>query len=376
MITKLASEILNGAFTKAGVYNVDFMTQLTMTNALNDVYRSAYQQIATSSSNYYAIDYKLTDDDVSEYKDNETAYPFYDLPEDVYLIKSVSKAGREISRCPPKQKIAGTYDIVNNKFVFYGNEAQNITITYIPVPKTITIPAESIKINLDPSTIVEYGKVEEKGFYYKTGVGNFYYNYDTEESTSVNLFKEMVYSYEDGTLDPKTFQIKDDDGEVILDLNEEYGVGDLNPIVKVVVDDPYMMISYKDGTILVLQNGVSTIWNIKAHTGHKTLGIIHGMKTNDSTLYGCLYEDTEGDLYLASFVPDTLLNYPTNSLFTMLEIDLACLVASMNNVTMNSYISETLRNETIKEFNDELRQNRANPVRISNQRIQRITRYL
>lgn len=368
MIQKLSSEILNGALSKAGVYNVDFLTQLTLTNALNDAYRSAYQQIATSDSNFYAVDYNLTEDDISEYKDNETAFPFYDLPNDIYLIKSVHIKGQEISRCPPKERVAGTYRIANNKFVYYGNPKADIAITYVPTPQTITMPAPFIELSLDPSIVTEWGKVTEKGFYYKTNAGQYFFDFATNSSETTNLFKEKVLTYGDGVLDPSDFCIKDDDGDVLIDLNEEYGVGDLNPIVDVAVDDPYMMISYKDGTILILQNGVSTIWNAKARTGHKTLGKVVGLKTNDETLYGCLYIDEDGVLYKASFVPDTLLNYPTNSLFAMLEVQLACLLMSMNSVEMSEYMAKTLKEETMKEFYDELRQNRASPVRISNQR--------
>ncbi len=368
MIQKLSSEILNGALSKAGVYNVDFLTQLTLTNALNDAYRSAYQQIATSDSNFYNVDYNLTEDDISEYKDNETAFPFYDLPNDIYLIKSVHIKGQEISRCPPKERVAGTYRIANNKFVYYGNPKADITITYVPTPQTITMPAPFIELSLDPSAVTEWGKVTDKGFYYKTNAGQYFFDFATNSSETTNLFKEKVLEYGDGTLDPADYCIKDDDGDVLIDLNEEYGVGDLNPIVDVAVDDPYMMISYKDGTILILQNGVSTIWNAKARTGHKTLGRIVGLKTNDETLYGCLYIDEDGVLYKASFVPDTLLNYPTNALFAMLEVQLACLLMSMNGVEMSEYMTKTLKEETMKEFYDELRQNRASPVRISNQR--------
>lgn len=372
-ITKLASEILNGAETKAGVFNVDFLTSLTLTNALNDAYRNAYQSIAMSDSDFYVKEYTLTEDDMSEDKDG-----WYDLPKGIYIIKSVTIGEVEIQRCPPKEKIAGTYIIQNSRFKFYGNyNRKPIVIHYIPDPQTVTIPAPSIEIALDASEIKDYGRVTDKGFYYKTNTGQFFYDFEAQTSEPVDVYKTKNMKYHEGTLqwDSESILVVDSDGEILEDLTEDFQVGPENPIVDIAVDDPYMMVSYKDGTIILVTEDNQTIWNIKAHTGHKTLGAIHGMKTDDSTLYGCLYEDEDNVLHLSSFVPDTIMNYPTNALFEMLEVDLACLLMSMNGVT-NAYISETLKEETIKNFRDQLRQNRAMPVRVTNLRRQNIVRSL
>lgn len=372
MITKLASEILNGAQTKAGVFNVDFLTSLTLTNALNDAYRNAYQSIAMSDSDFYVKEYILTEDDMSEEKDG-----WYDLPKGIYIIKSVTIGEVEIPRCPPKQQIPGTYVIQNSRFKFYGGNNKPVTLHYIPDPQTVTVPAPSLDIALDASTITEYGKMTDKGFYYKTVAGQFFYNFETQTSEPTVEYKAKNMKYHNGIIqwDAESIIVVGDDGEVLEDLSEDFEVGPENPIVNVAVDDPYMMVSYKDGTIVLVTEDNQTVWNIKAHTGHKTLGTVHGMKTDDSTLYGCLYKDEDGVLHLSSFVPDTLMNYPTNALFEMLEVDLACLLMSMNGIT-NDYVRGDLKKETIKNFRDQLRQNRAMPVRVSNLRKQNITRSL
>lgn len=371
MITKLASEILNGAETKAGVFNVDFLTSLTLTNALNDAYRNAYQSIAMSDSDFYVKEYTLTEDDMSEEKDG-----WYDLPKGIYIIKSVTIGNVEIPRCPPKEQLPGSYVIQNSRFKFYGGNRRPITLHYIPDPQTVTVPAPSLDIALDASTIAEYGKMTDKGFYYKTAAGQFFYSFETQTSEPVITYKAKNMKYHNGTIkwDAESIIVVDGD-EILEDLSEDFEVGPENPIVDVAVDDPYMMVSYKDGTIVLVTENNQTIWNIKARTGHKTLGAIHGMKTDDSTLYGCLYEDEDSILHLSSFVPDTIMNYPTNALFEMLEVDLACLLMSMNGIT-NDYISKDLKDETIKNFRDQLRQNRAMPVRVSNLRKQNITRSL
>lgn len=365
---KLTSEIINGAATKAGTYNIDFLTQNTLCNALNDCYRELYTQVAQSDSDYYWKEYLITEDDTDEDADG-----WFDLPTDLFIIKSVVRNNTELQRCPPNEIINGQYTIKNNKFKLYGNTSVGIRLFYVPLPQLVTCPAPSEEILIERSTIQEYGKCTEKGFYYKTLDGSYFYSFENKVSVP-EAFVEINDTYDGYTLEYSEDRIQFVDPlteEVEIDLTEDYDVGPDNPIKKVVIDEPYMMTTYADGTIIVAQNFVQTLWNINAKTGHKTKGIIHTMKTNDNTLYGCVYEDEDGKLWRASFVPDTVLNYPTNTLFKVLEIDLACLLMSMNGIN-NEYISNTMKQEAIAEFRNELRQCRAMPMRMQNQLRQRM----
>lgn len=367
---KLASEILTGALTKAGVYSVDFLQQNTLINALNDSYRELYTQIAQSDMDYYWKDYTISEEDNELYGSDEVS-EWYDLPKDVFMIKSVRRNGYELTRCPVNTTIPGGYTIKNNKIKLYSVDAIGTVISYVPNPQLVTIPAPSQQIYLNPQSIIEYGRMTDTGFYYKTSEGNFFYNFETQTS-SAEAFVEINKDYDGYTLEYTEDSIKlvsNDDEIEDIDLTEMFETG--NSFVKVVVDDPYMMVSYKDGTIIVCQNMEQTLWNINAKNGHKTLGKIHALRTNDHTLYGCLYEDLDGNLYRASFVPDTMMNYPTNALFKLLEIQLACLLMSMNGVS-NDYVSGELRTEALTEFRNELRLNRAMPTRIQNRLNQRI----
>lgn len=368
---KLSSEIINGAMTKSGCYNSDFLTQLTLTNALNDSYRSLYTQIAQSDSDYYWKDYTFTEEDVEEDINGEPT-EWVNLPKDCFVIKSVTFNNVELQRCPPNEKINGQYQIKNSMLRYNGNTAVGITIHYVPVPQIITVPAGSELINVDPERVHEYGRCTEDGFYYKTIDGTYFYSFKDQTSTP-QAFVAANDDYDGYKLKygPDYIHLVDPENDKVeYDLTEDYEVGESNPIKKVAIDEPYMMVSYEDGTIIIAQNFEQTVWNINARTGHKTKGIIHTMATNDSTLYGCVYEDDKGKLWLASFVPDTILNYPTNALFKVLEIELACLLISMNGL-QNEYITTTLKEEAIEEFRNELRQCRAMPMRIQNQYRQR-----
>lgn len=351
------------------------MTQLMLTNSLNDIYRKAYTEIAMSDSDFYVKNYKLTEFDLVDDLDDDPD-GWYELPDDCFIVKSVTIGNNELTRCPPKEKVPGTYVIQNTKIKFYGDTQDGITLHYIPNPQTVTCPAESQRIEIPEDivkTITEFGKQTSEGFYYKTIDNSYFYSFETKTNETAP-FQKQTYRYENdlgqGTLEwgEDYIHLVDENGELVEDLTEDFDVGEYNKIKKVVVDDPYMMITYESGEIFIVQNGIQTAWNINDASGHKTLGIVHSLKTDDRTLYGCVYEDLDGQLYYSSFVPDTVMNYPTNALFLLIEIELANLLMSMNGIN-NEYISVTLREETVEQFRKELIQNRASPVRINNQRL-------
>lgn len=358
-MVKLSSEIISGALMKAGVYNVDFLTALTLTNALNDSYRQAYSMIAASSSDYRIKELTLEADEDG----------LYSLPIDCSLVKTIKRRGNIISRCPPKEEVSGTYKISNSRIKIYDDAESTIDITYVPVPETITTPAQSIELNINWNTVTQWGKMTSKGVYFKSAeFGESYYNFETKQIEPAS-FIEASADYNGYKLvwDAQSILLMDG-AEVVADYSDDYQIIG-NDFTAVVVDDPYAMISYADGTIIVAQfDRWQTIWNIKAKTGHATKGKVGALKTNDSTLYGCIFEDKdEQRYYLASFVPDTALNYPNNTLFTLMEAELAVLAASINGQLDIGWLKD-YRDEAREQFIKELKQDSIMPIRISNLR--------
>lgn len=361
MVTRTAGEIIHGAQVKAGVFNIDFLDYLTVTNELNNAYREAYAEIANSDSDFFiksAVFYEGT----------------FPLPKDLFKIKTVAflchdGSWKTIDKQPPKQYVYGQYYIEDNIFHYNGDANLPILIRYVPIPNTITCPRESEEIEIDVNTVTEFGKMTEKGFYYKTEEGYFYYSFEslqTEEITeeeykekpSTYLRHDIVIDYEN-----QTVTATDKFGEE-EDWTEIFTIPD-NPFINIVFDSPYAMVTYEDGNIRIFNQFTSANWNIKASTGHETLGKIHGLKTNDKTLFGCLYEDEDGYLYRASFVPDTVMSYPSNALFNYLEVILARLFLSMNGME-NGYIQKELFEQVRWQFRKELQQNSAAVSRPAN----------
>lgn len=368
MITKSAGEILHGAMVKAQVYNVDFLDFHTVTNEMNNAYRQLYTEIAESDSDYYIK--------TAVFEDNT-----FTLPDDCFIIKTVSFVNTDGSRStidkqPPKEYIPGMYYIQNGVFHYNGDAVRPILIRYVPTPQTITVPRESEDVDIEAGA-TEWGKMTEKGVFYKVEDQCYYYNFNSLSSEEIteDEYKKTQNKYLGNTVDVdyenQTVTFTDKYGED-QDMTELFVSDMFGDFVNIVFDSPYCMISYEDGHIMVMNGYNKTLWNIKAATGHETLGEVVALKTNDKTLFGCIYIDEEdGYVYRASFVPDTVMNYPSNALFNYMEVIIARLMLSMNNIE-NEYIMKDLYEQVRQQFYKELRAYRSSVTQVNN-RISRRT---
>ena len=74
------------------------------------------------------------------------------------------------------------------------------------------------------------------------------------------------------------------------------------------------------------------------------------LKTDDTTGKGCVwFNSDDGNYYFCSFVPDTILNYPTSALFSLLEYRIAASMLGLLNMN-NDYLIKTLLPEAECEF--------------------------
>lgn len=355
MITKTAGEVLNAAQVKAQVYNIDFLDWHTATNELNNAYRQLYTEIAESDADYYIKELTI--------QENE-----FNLPEDCFLVKLVCFINTDgswtpIQRQPNKEYIKGYYYIENNIFHYNGYPNRPILIKYVPIPQTITVPREMEDIDIPAPT--EFGKQTDRGFFFKVEDTCYYYSFD---NASYEQIQEDEYKPIQDTYLRKKVNINYDEQTVYLDDEDYTDVfidDNFGEFVNIVFDTPYFMVTYADGHIMVGNYFNKTLWNPNAKTGHETYGIIHSLKTDDTTLWGCIYEDEDGNYYRASFVPDTVMNYPSNALFNYLEVILAKLFLSINNIS-NQYIESELFEQTKHQFYKELIQNRSNTTQINN----------
>jgi hypothetical protein len=367
MITKTAGEILHGAQVKAQVYNVDFLDFHTVTNELNNAYRQLYTEIAESDSDYFIKSAIFNDAN-------------FELPSDCFIIKTVAfvntdKSWTKINQQPSKEFVHGCYYIQNGVFHYNGTPNRPILLRYVPTPLTVTAPRESEDIDVDPSIITEYGRMTEKGFFYKTEDDYCYYSFDSKESEVIDEseYRKQTSKYmkNNVTVDYENQTVTMNNGDDEWDVTEYFSNEAFGDFVNIVFDTPYAMVSYEDGHIMVMNGFERTMWNIKAATGHETLGEIKGLRTNDKTLWGCIYLDADdGLLYRASFVPDTVMNYPSNALFNYLEVLMAQLFLSMNNID-NQYINQQLYATVKNQFYKELNAYRSSVSDIQNELVRR-----
>lgn len=113
---------------------------------------------------------------------------------------------------------------------------------------------------------------------------------------------------------------------------------------------PYMMVSYSDGMIFIYTGFQRAVWNYNCITGHETFGEIIALKTDDRTGKGCVwFNSDDGNYYYTSFVPDTILSYPTSALFALLEYRVAAVLMGLLNMD-NQYLMQNLLPEAEQNF--------------------------
>ena len=108
-----------------------------------------------------------------------------------------------------------------------------------------------------------------------------------------------------------------------------------------------MVITYADSKAYIFTGFQATEYNYKCIFGHETKGVCLGLSTDDTTGFGMLWKDNDTNKYFyAPFVPDTILSYPNNTLFSFLEYRIAFQIASLLNMNTEFLSKELERAES------------------------------
>jgi len=362
MITKTASEIINAACDLAQIQNSDFRQWNTSVGYLNDIYRELYNSLAGTSDGYYV-------------KEFTAQGPTITIPDDCQTINNIYRLEnanlKAILRCPAGQEgTPGTYDTKNDVIRIFDNGQMNeYRIEYTPNPQTLTMPRESLTIDLDANNIEEIGKMTQEYFYFKDGEGNgkkyFFFTREVEDATFVpqDNSKYLGLSF---SFDPYNQIILLDGDDVTSAFTKLNIKGENIPIKSIHLNSPWLVVNYEDDTICVMNNLTLVEWNNKVATGHDTKGQAFAINTNDKTGYGLIYLDEDDEkLYLASFVPDTIMNYPNNSLFALLEAELATLFSGLVGA-QNAYVTDQLLPARRQAFYEAIRRDEFMATRTRN----------
>ena len=370
MITLTCREIIRAAKFIAGVRNSNISNFEFTTSILNNIYRELYQKVIDNSDAYISII-------------NGTATPDgIALPEDCYQVEAVYIGSDwehkvEIHRSARNQDIDGCWRVINNRLYIDGNINKPVIIKYSTLPPTLTAPEDPIKLNLSLEPNYETA-LDEKYFYYINRDENrdpvfktYKYNLDTGEETEITLgefpsnqYDSFMFESKDYSVDYENQVISDENGEDVTSLF--ISRTDAKFII-VRASGSHWVVSYEDGIILI--DGAE--WNILADTGHDTRGFAITLYTNDRTGKGLIWNpglstDVIGssNVYYCSFVPDTVISYPDNSFFQLLEYKLAQFLAGQVG-TANATLEDTLLPNAEKQFYESLSKN-GNIVRTNN----------
>ena len=305
MIRKSAREIMKNAATLANADNSSFTDFYTTTNLLNNCYREVYDVIVTHTE---------------DFTEELTITGNTPLPENCYtIIKVETPFGIPIT----------DYKIRNGIF-YYNGPAK---ITYSTLPVTLTAPDKAEQIT--DETVLENLPTDHSPYYV---IGDDANSITFVQNTSGKyLNKDFVID-----LANQTFTW---DGEDVKDLIDPDELGVMN----IQYDSPYMVVTYNDYSIKVFTGWSSAEWNYDCIYGHDTYGEIIALKTNDETGKGMVWKKNDGTYFFVSFVPDTILEWPTNTLFTLMEYKLAGLIGSLIG-TENPYLTQELTPKAEVEF--------------------------
>lgn len=305
MVEKTAREIIKNAKFLAGIRNSEITNFYSECNLLNNVYQEIYTDICKDYVNYAYLENGDT------------------LPNDCYLVEGVYNEVngefipfKNTSRFT--QSLASDeYKIENGKIFFNKRNCYKKLIKYYPIPITLTAPDEAVEIK---DTITKAGDIDENYFYYLDGDGDSYaYNINTNSIEDGLSFKEKkpIPKY---TFSNNTIYLGD---KVILEN-----------VAEASYSEPYYFISFSDGSSYIYTDleEEGTYFNYYCIQGKSTNGKILNAYTDISTGKGVVFYNSDNNkYYYMSFVPDTVLSYPKNIYFTILEYKLAIIFASLNN---------------------------------------------
>lgn len=308
MITLTAREILRAAEFYANVKNSSLMSFFDKVQLLNSAYSKLYVDLVKESDSYISyIDFI-----------DKTQ-----LPDDCYLLMSVYKVYsngtlEEIYPMPKDQVLYGSYYRVENNVLIVDSKERGLTYRakYSTMPATLTAPDEPVKIDIAYTSI---GKMTNDGFYYK----------ETEEDTG------HFYTFDTGLSEEKAYVEADN----TIDDFSSYAIDGLTA-TKGFIDAPYAVVKYDDGSTYIWTGTSNALYNVEAIHGHDTVIDPVGMKTDDFTGKGLLYVE-DGQLKYGSFVPDTVLSYPSQIYFQLLEYEIASILQSLNGMD-NRLLEEKL----------------------------------
>ena len=306
MVTYTAKDIIKQArylSQSTSSKNTDFYVA---TSTLSSLYRDLYNDLILSGNAY-----------VQNIETSETELPL----NGIYKVALITdESGVEITRANLRGNNRNGY-YVENDVLHMPVGLKKIKLC--PMPATLTVPDE-YKVITVSDTIEDF------------------------TNPAVTVDGEIAKDSE-GTIiqEPLFWQGIDID---MTDL-PEFLNKDGHTIVNVNVSDPYIYVSYDDGTIRLFMSESDYVdVNPFNDKGRTFKGKVIAFTADDTTGKGMIIYDQVRNQYLyGSFVPNTELSYPDNVFFDVLIYRLAAILASLQNIA-NPYLVNKLLPEAEMRF--------------------------
>lgn len=342
-MTYCASEIIDLAKKLSQTQNSKAFDFQLLVHLLNNVYSGIYKELSTSQAFVKEVE-------INSKKEK--------LPEDCFQVISVSKNGFIINNSSNSYHIPGTYTIENG-YIDFGVSG-NYKVKYTTMPETLTAnnTIEYLRLTSDNSFIpyIEFDPIENEHcvIYFD---GTDYYSYNIEQkskeklpvapTTPIRKFNQTTISHT--TTDGIITSILIDNEEKIEYFEKE----DLD-LVFIQNDNEHIVAVYEDKNhnkyIYIYDTFLNNYeFNPFISKGKYFNMIGFDIFTDDSDGGIILLSDTQGNLAISSYTPDTILEFPENTFFDVLIDRLAIQFSGLNGVE-NRAIETKLTNDEISFY--------------------------
>ena len=360
-----ASEIIKRALNLADIANTDFISNDEQIEYLNDSWKEFYQLLINKGDKQFVKEVEL-------YPTNGFGVAEYPMPSDLYQIQSIrNNNGSIITRRAESESLtSGKYEIINDTIRLYG-VAGNIIMTYYTVPEFITIPDKTILSNVPYSEISGLASSISNSF---LNTDNSVYNVVTSEKVAdlsgtgtlignkLIVRNDTLYDFDGNNLsvsyagcNPNSYLIDShnckylkvgnsfrfinntveaycsigimlSDGSILGIRNGHYYIND-NELPMTPKDNSAQYIkSFGDHEFVILGGYAFEYYNGEVQ-GYDDVSI-PGVKLFTAK-YGPVYYD--GEVKVASGLPDTEFNFPNELYIQVLSASLAVKYAMKQN---------------------------------------------
>lgn len=389
-MTKSCKEIIENAKTLAQVQNSKAFDWRLYMNLLNGAYTKLYNELTGYSNSFIGY---------FTFNGSECYLPT-DCNKVLMVYKGTEDNPYVISQSSLNNFIPGTYYIENNYIrIVDKKDSRPVTVKYSKLPVTLTFPEDDELLDID----VPDNKSIDKCVCTKLGVWyhlsddpdatNYFYDFETKETvergdiphTSNNLTyflgKRIRVETENGVT-----KVIWGSGAEEVDVTEYFlrpNETSLSSNTIIVSDGMHLAISYgaypQNEVWMMMPDWTKTQVNPNISKGYrwdvlKVFGICADESTGDYILVkkfpymegvsSGTWNQSGGKYYRASFVPDTILDYPNNTFFDVLEDKIAVQLQALQSLD-NSALQTKLQDDE-KSFYDSLERSRA-PMRIRNE---------